>query len=181
MNEVYETPALTVRIVKQFKLGTLSPHGPAHWMRVKKNGLVLARDTGASTKIIHLFAIFHDSCRWDDTTDPEHGLRGADLVIRYRKKGYFECTNHELDILVAACEGHTGGSETESITIATCWDADRLDLPRVGIEVNPKYLLTEAAKQSFNIEEARNRAMDWVYKQMDLVHDNWELGRVRRV
>lgn len=171
---------LAARIAKQFTLDLFSPHGPAHWMRVKKNGLMLAKETGASVKVVELFALFHDSCRWNDNRDPDHGPRGADLALRYRKQGYFQCTNQELDTLVAACQGHTGGFETESMTIATCWDADRLDLPRVGIEVNPDYLMTEAAKQHHHIEEARARAMDWVYKHQGKNNDDWELSEVRR-
>tara|TARA_B100000315_G_scaffold79959_1_gene73252 strand:- start:616 stop:768 length:153 start_codon:yes stop_codon:yes gene_type:complete len=33
------------------------------------------------------------------------------------------------------------------ITIATCWDADRLDLGRVGADPNPKYLFSDEAKR----------------------------------
>jgi hypothetical protein len=33
------------------------------------------------------------------------------------------------------------------ITVQTCWDADRLDLPRVGIQPLPQFLCTEAAKK----------------------------------
>ena len=175
-----EFSAVIARLSNQFALEPLSPHGPAHWMRVRKNGLMLAQETGASVKVIELFAIFHDSCRWNDDRDPDHGKRGADLAIRYHRSGDIYCTDEELSLLVAACEGHTAGTETNDITIATCWDADRLDLPRVGIEVNPDRLMTDVARQSQYIEEARSRAMEWVYKQRSLLHDDWELSEVRK-
>lgn len=170
---------LLAKLSGQFALDLSSPHGPAHWARVRQNGLMLAKETGASSKIIELFAVFHDSCRWNDDIDPGHGPRGAELAIRYRKAGFFNCSNQELDLLVAACEGHTGGTEIDDVTIATCWDADRLDLPRVGIEVIPERLLTEIARRPIFIEEACSRAMAWVYKQAGSSHDNWELGPVR--
>lgn len=180
MSKNNELSAIITLLANQFALETFSPHGPAHWMRVRKNGMMLAQETGASVKVIELFAIFHDSRRWNDDRDPGHGKRGADLAIRYRQSGHIDCTDNELALLAAACEGHTAGTETNDITIATCWDADRLDLPRVGIEVDPGRLMTGVARQARHIEEARSRAMDWVYKQTSQMHDNWELSEVRR-
>lgn len=41
-------------------------------------GLVLADRTGASRRVVSLFAFLHDSCRWDDYRDAGHGARAAD-------------------------------------------------------------------------------------------------------
>ena len=40
-------------------------------------------------------------------------------------------------------------SDHESIdpTLATCWDADRLDIGRVGLDVDSQYLFTDFAKE----------------------------------
>jgi len=46
-----------------------------------------------------------------------------------------------------ALSGHTLGKQTTNVAIATCWDADRLDLGRVGIQPDEKYLLTAEAKR----------------------------------
>ena len=43
----------------------------------------------------------------------------------------------------------------------TCWDPDRLDLGRVGITPNPRYLCTDAAKNEQNLQKAHTRAMAW--------------------
>ena len=43
-------------------------------------------------------------------------------------------------------------------TIQTCWDADRLDLGRVGITPDPSWLCTEAAKRPEVIAWADGRA-----------------------
>jgi uncharacterized protein len=45
-----------------------------------------------------------------------------------------------------------------NITVQTCWDADRLDLGRVGTTPDPRYLCTAAAKQSDIIEWALRRS-----------------------
>jgi uncharacterized protein len=34
------------------------------------------------------------------------------------------------------------------VTVLTCWDADRLDLGRVGIRPDPTYLCTAAARDT---------------------------------
>lgn len=55
-------------------------HGLSHWLRVERNGLYLAKRERADSAIISLFALFHDSRRINDATDPEHGARGARLA-----------------------------------------------------------------------------------------------------
>lgn len=41
---------------------------------------------------------------------------------------------------------HTARYVHDDSTIVCCWNADRLDLPRVGINPHPNYLGTDAAK-----------------------------------
>ena len=59
-----------------------------------------------------------------------------------------------LEILVKACEEHTLGTLTTDPTMGTCWDADRLDLWRVGIYPRAEYMCTEEAKKKEIIEWA---------------------------
>lgn len=141
-----------------FALPPHSPHGPDHWHRVRHNGLLLAETTGANPRVIELFAFFHDSCRETDGWDIEHGPRGADLALAAFTKGRLPASQAELDLLVVACQGHTVERSHADPTIATCWDADRLDLPRVGITVNPDYLCTTAARDPQVIAAAEARA-----------------------
>ena len=48
--------------------------------------------------------------------------------------------------LIFAIAFHNNGDISDDPTIGVCWDADRLDLPRVNILPDAKYLSTQAAK-----------------------------------
>ena len=43
--------------------------------------------------------------------------------------------------------GHTGGRNPSCDTIACCWDADRLDIRRVGAKPNLQWFNTDAARE----------------------------------
>ena len=51
-----------------------------------------------------------------------------------------------MDLLYLAIRDHTAGYVHQDTTVSVCWDADRLELPRVGIPTNPDYLGTQAAR-----------------------------------
>jgi uncharacterized protein len=112
---------------------------------VRENGLLLAARTGARVDVVELFAYFHDACRHDDGYDAGHGPRGA-LLARQLHGQVFDIDAAGIDLLAAACDGHTGGGTVAEITVATCWDADRLDLGRVGTTPRPERLCTDAAR-----------------------------------
>lgn len=120
-------------------------HGPAHWARVARNGRRLASSTrDCDLLVVEFFALFHDSMRENEFYDPRHGARGArlaeELGIRHKLGDAL------FDTFVIACVGHDKGATTTDPTIGVCWDADRLDLPRVGITPDPEFLSTQAAK-----------------------------------
>ncbi len=75
--------------------------------------------------------------------------------------------DRDFDLLVWALEGHTSGTETDEITVATCWDSDRLDLGRVDIVPNPRYLLTEPARHPDTIDRAWRRSIAWREKYLE--------------
>ena len=65
----------------------------------------------------------------------------------------------EFSWLVAACEGDSDGlTEAAHVTVLTCWDADRLDLGRVGIRPKATRLCTSAARDPDVIEWAYQRS-----------------------
>lgn len=97
---------------------------------------------------MRLFALFHDSCREDEYRDPEHGPRGVQLAIDFRQAGHFHLDDRRMEILVTACCIHNGAPPQSDPTIGVCLDADRLDLPRVGITQDPDRLSTTTAKSS---------------------------------
>ena len=138
-------PELWSLVEAQFPLEPGSIHGPLHWRRVERIGLRLAASCGADTDVVRLFALFHDSRRENEHTDPDHGLRGAVLAGAYRGE-HFELDDERFEILRYACTHHTDGLRSDDPTIGTCWDADRLELARLGIDPCDEYLSTREAK-----------------------------------
>lgn len=135
-------------------------HGFAHWCRVRENGLYLAQNNGANANVVEYFAFFHDNQRQNDGHDPDHGRRASTLVRR-KYADVLALTPEEIDLLCEACQGHTHGKTKANITVATCWDADRLDLMRVGIMPNQRYLCTPEAKAEETIQWAVERSVAW--------------------
>lgn len=118
-------------------------HGIEHWHQVEYNGMLLAQKTGADIDVVRLFAIFHDSKRFDDHYDRDHGPRGAEFARECREAKIFEIDDERFDLLYKACQLHTTTPRTGIITVDTCFDADRLDLGRVGFYLNPEKMATD--------------------------------------
>jgi len=138
--------ALWSRVTAQFHAPMYSVHGPDHWRRVERNGLLPATRTGADQDVVRLFALFHDSRRQNEGHDPAHGARGAEFAAQLRGIAY-PLSDDRFELLRYACHWHTDGEHHDDPTIATCWDADRLDLGRVGIIPDPEYMSTEFGKE----------------------------------
>lgn len=153
------TQNLIASLREHFVLRWTGIHGAPHWARVRENGLRLAAITGSQARVVEAFAFVHDSCRINDNTDPEHGLRAAEFARRLVHHKKLLLALDELELLVRACEGHSTGRTVEDITVCTCWDADRLDLGRVGVRPNAKYLCTEPAKNPAIIKWAYERSL----------------------
>ncbi len=142
----------------QYSLDWYGLHGVTHWARVYENGLRIANVNNVNQDVLLLFSVFHDSRRVNDEVDPGHGTRGAEFAARYRGR-YFELADKEFDILYYACEAHTDGLTEGDLTVQICWDADRLDLGRVGtLSPKPEKLCTAAAKDPEMIAWASDRA-----------------------
>jgi uncharacterized protein len=120
-------------------------HGIVHWKTVERNGHCLAGFNSADIKVISYFAYFHDCMRENEGDDEQHGLRGAAFAEKHRY--LIDLTDRQFKQLTGACEGHTGGKGTACTTINTCWDADRLDLGRVGVSPGAEFLFSEEAKR----------------------------------
>lgn len=151
---------LKMLLVERFQLPVQGPHGPAHWMRVRTNGLLLAPETGANTTVVELFALFHDVCRQTSSVDPDHGERAARLAETLHREGRFHVGERALEQLMTACRDHIQGQRCDDPTLLTCWDADRLDLSRLGIDPAPEQLLTEVARDPQFMRAARARALE---------------------
>jgi uncharacterized protein len=150
-------PIVLQTVLEDYKLPWNGDHGIAHWARVLENGLHLARESGASIEVVQLFAVLHDCRRRNEHHDPDHGPRAAELA-RSLLGEVFDLPRDQFRLLHRACAGHTHERTHPDVTIQTCWDADRLDLGRVGMTPNPRYLSTEIAKRPETIRWADGRA-----------------------
>ncbi len=162
---IIDRQALLKHLRHQFKINWLGHHGIPHWARVRANGLMLAAETGANRHVVELFAFFHDAGRVNEFVDDGHGGRGAEIAAQLKGR-FFEATNVEMDMLTYACQYHSDGMKTGDMTVLTCWDADRLDLGRVGITPYPRYLCSDAARQGLNLRKAHARAIAWESRNM---------------
>ena len=127
-------------------LPLFSIHGPGHWLRVLQNGRALAALTpGADTELIDLFAMLHDSERRDEDGDRGHGERAATSLWVLKIEGLLRVGSQRQKTLADACAGHELGGVTVDLTIGCCWDADRLELARLGRRPVAHFLSTTAA------------------------------------
>ena len=143
---------------REFRLDWEGIHGAPHWSRVRHNGLMLAELTGANYRVVEYFAFIHDLGRLNDNHDPEHGYRAA-LIAEKIAGDVIEVSQVELALLMEACQGHSDGHQVADVTVMTCWDADRLDLGRVGIRPDPGRLCTTQAQDAAFLQEAYRRSI----------------------
>jgi uncharacterized protein len=134
------------QVTRSFQCDRHSVHGPPHWRRVERNGLFIARRSGAVEQVVGLFAVFHDSRREHDGWDESHGARGAAFAASLRGV-LFQLSDEHFELLDYACKWHAHGRLSDDPTIGACWDADRLDLGRVGIKPEASYMSTELARK----------------------------------
>ncbi|GAB6093948.1 hypothetical protein JCM14469_02000 [Desulfatiferula olefinivorans] len=165
--------ALVDAVLAQYAQNATGRHGIVHWARVLENGRRLYAINGARPRVVELFALFHDSGRVTEKRDPGHGLRGAELALALRGR-VFDLADEEFDLLYEACVRHTDGDTEADLTIQTCWDADRLDLGRVGITPDPSRLCTAAARDK--------TVLNWAYRRSvindipSLIREAWGIA-----
>ncbi len=118
-------------------------HGVPHWSRVWFHGRNLAESMDVDPAILAWFAYLHDSQRHNDDRDPQHGYRAADFATRLRRSRVItELDDPAFERLCEAMRLHSDGHTEGDPALRACWDADRLDLWRVGIEPDPELLCT---------------------------------------
>ena len=121
-------------------------HGIEHWDRVFANGQQLAA-WNVNLVVVGLFAYLHDFCRENDGEDIEHGPRAAEFIDTVRDTLLKDVCDEDIHLLKEACRLHTIVCKTGNPTIDACFDADRLDLGRVGIIPDPERMATEKGKE----------------------------------
>ncbi len=76
-------------------------------------------------------------------------------------------------LLEYACQEHTAGLTQADVSVQACWDADRLDLLRVGTRPRPDRLCTAAAREPDLLAWANSRAS--TREVPELIRDEWRL------
>lgn len=141
----FDQKGLLIEVLGQFKVSRQGVHGPNHWARVRHHALAIGQATGADLLIVELFAFLHDSKRLNEDRDPDHGKRAASFATQLNGQ-YFKLDGLQMDVLCHAMTHHSEGAVHADPTIQTCWDADRLDLGRVGIKPAARFLSPVAAQ-----------------------------------
>lgn len=157
---MHDLPAIMAEILAGYQLPVDGYHGVVHWARVLENGLQLADRTGADREVVTLFALFHDSRRVNEGRDDGHGLRGGEFAKSLRGT-LVHLDDARFDLLFEACRLHTNGLTAGETTLQACWDADRLDLGRVGVTPRRDRLCTDAARTL--LPWAHARAVDGIH------------------
>lgn len=122
-------------------------HGEEHWRCVAATGLELAESLpSADHELVFCFGLLHDTRRENEAFDPEHGRRAEEFAHELREEGLLELDDQRFGSLVLALRFHSYGHVSDAETTGACWDADRLHLPRVGIDPDPARLSTSPAR-----------------------------------
>jgi uncharacterized protein len=136
------------------KVSAASIHGPTHWRRVALLGLRISQREGADGLVVCLFAACHDVARVHDGRDLEHGPRAAEWIAD-ELAPRLALDPDRLQKWLCAVRNHTEGDTTPDPTIGSCWDADRLDLVRIGFPIDPAKLSTATARDPAVQDAAR--------------------------
>lgn len=150
--------------IENYKLSSSGAHSLHHWLRVAENAFIVANSNGVQgvdRKVILYFAFSHDMMRETEHHCEVHGKNAAKKLRIMRENLLTELDDKQFKLLLRACAGHTVGLHDSNPTIGACWDGDRLDLFRVGIYPDGKYLNHEASKCPMLIQERSNIAAMW--------------------
>jgi uncharacterized protein len=139
------TPLVEVVLARAWRRDS-AIHGDGHWRCVAATGLALAPSVGeVDRSLVFCFGLLHDTRRMTDSIDPDHGPRAASFAGALREEGALPLDDARFALLAEALEHHSGGLVSADPTTGTCWDADRLHLPRVSIDPRPELLSTHAS------------------------------------
>jgi uncharacterized protein len=145
--EARELTALVDVVLSQAWRRDSGLHGDEHWRCVTATGLVLAPwSDWVDRTLVFCFGLLHDTRRVNDAIDPEHGPRAASFAGELLAEGVLSLDEDRFSVLADALMRHSNGVVSDEPTTGTCWDADRLHLPRVSIQPRPELFSTEAAR-----------------------------------
>jgi uncharacterized protein len=135
---------------------------------VRRFGALLAEHEGLpepARRCVEIFSLVHDLARLDDGGGNQHAIDGAMYLDEVLPAIFGPLPQEHIETIRAAIRYHSDGM-TASVarecglfealegppdlvirTIGCCWDADRLDLPRVGIHPDANLMSTESWRE----------------------------------
>lgn len=141
-------------VKSNFKLDLNGYHGLDHWLRVYNNCLSISKYYKINSEVFELFALLHDSKREDEDKDLLHGKRAALFIKDLIKYNKINLSKDDARRLIFACSNHTRSNKKaklyQDLVVQICFDADRLDIGRVGIVPEEQYFQTDYAKKIIN-------------------------------
>ena len=87
----------------------------------------------------------------------------------------FDLNDDDFDLLFVACAGHTDHPTDDDPTVQACWDADRLDLGRVGARIDPLWLGEATVDEHAEIMEWDDRRAR-AHTIPKLIHRDWGIS-----
>ena len=152
---VFNFSRVVEAVVDGYTLDLHGIHGPKHWARVFQNTQELCRATGADPLVCGLFAVLHDSKRINDGLDYYHGPRAAVFVRQLWTSGILEgLTMNQFFSLADCCHEHTSVRNHSDLNVRVCADSDRLDIGRTGVQVDPRFLMTQESHLAEHFDPA---------------------------
>ncbi|HBG14571.1 MAG TPA: hypothetical protein DDW96_04515 [Synergistaceae bacterium] len=119
-------------------------HGIPHLRRVAILSGRLSKAVGEDVESAVVMGFLHDSARKNDGNDIEHAHDSA-ILARELIERFFP--HLDVDRICDAIEGHADGEVTKDPLTACLWDADRLELKRIGRTIDTELLSTKVAKR----------------------------------
>lgn len=141
----YNRTTLVKAIFRDSTALDLEYHGPEHWKRVARVGRYIAAIEGVEPVFCEIFGLVHDCQRTNDGADKRHGRRAASYARHIQH--LLPLDKADFRKLCYALRMHDDGFVAADPQIGACWDADRLDLPRVGIMPHPSGMSTEMGRR----------------------------------
>lgn len=156
-------------------------HGERHWSHVNHLGMKLAdlmKLNPIQKRCVEVFSWTHDLARKDDNGGNEHAIEGARYFAREVVTLFPDIDEIQIEIIAAAIKYHSDGLCSEEAhhmgffehinvhkedvirIIGCCWDADRLDLIRLGIPPREKYMSTPYWGELVTLSERLNGSFD---------------------
>ena len=112
-------------------------HGLEHLRRVALSAGVLAKQVGADVESCVVGGFLHDCARTGDESGTAHALHSAIQARVILDKHY---PHLDAYTILFAIQFHADGKTTGDPITACIWDADRLDLQRLGRTIDKNLL-----------------------------------------